>query len=194
MKKLPLVLLSTVVALSLSACGSTTTASGDLAACKHYWFQMVGACLPDNWNVLEQSDLNARGVAEDTVIAFQAKDASSGQFPTVTITREPLASVVDPVAYSDATMRSVAVLPNYKLIDKKKTTLDGTALQVHVFYAQPAAGEPQRRFYQVSTTVDRSGYTITALTPVTVPSALEKEVLTIIGSITFKQPSSANGS
>ena len=174
------------VSLLLAACGSKSSSS--VADCQTYWFTTVGACLPQSWKLLDRTELSQRGVPEDVIIAFQSADAVSGQFPTISITREPLTTVVDSAAYSDATIRSVAVLPGYKLIDQKKTTIDSVSLPVHVFFAQPVNGEPQRRFTQVSTVVDKAGYTITALTPLTVTSALETEILTIIGSVTFKEP------
>ncbi|MDD5041234.1 MAG: hypothetical protein PHX87_03105 [Candidatus Peribacteraceae bacterium] len=179
----PLVLL---LSLSLAACGSGSSSSA--TQCQTYWFDQVGACLPTAWKLLDRSELNQRGVPEDVIIAFQSDTSVSGQFPTISVTREPLSTVVTPADYSDATMRSVAVLPGYKLIDQKKVTIDGVSLPVHVFFAQPVSGEPQRRFLQVSTVVGQNGYAITALTPLTVSSALESDILTILGSITFIAP------
>ena len=176
----------------LSACGSTGTTTA-VITCKNYWFETVGACLPDNWNVLDRATLDQRGVAEDTIIAFQMKDAVSGQFPTVSITKEPLATVVDSATYSDATIRSVTVLPAYKLIDKKKSTIDKVATSIHVFTAQPTLSEPMRKFYQVSTVNGSIGYTVTALTPVSVSAAVENAVLAILGSMTFQGATSAGG-
>lgn len=171
----------------LAACGGGAS-SGDAAACQNYWFTTVGACLPESWKLLDRTELDQRGVPEDVIIAFQSSESVSGQYPTISITREPLATVAEPAEYSEATIRSVAVLPGYTLIDRKQTTIDGIPLPVHVFFAQPVSGEPQRRFTQVSTVVGKDGYTVTALTPLTVKSALESEILTIIGSITFVEP------
>ena len=179
----PLLLL---LSLFLVSCGAST--SSDAAQCQTYWFDQIGACLPNSWKLLDRNELTQRGVPEDVVIAFQSETSVSGQFPTISVTLEPLSTVVTPTDYSDATIRSVAVLPGYKLIDQKKVTLDGVSLPVHVFFAQPVTGEPQRRFLQVSTVVGQNGYTATALTPLTVSSALESEILTILGSITFKAP------
>lgn len=180
----PLLLL---VSLLLVSCGGSKK-NGDTVQCQSYWFNEVGACLPATWKLLDRTELTQRGVPEDVLIAYQSETAVSGQFPTISVTKEPLASVVTPQAYSDATIRSVSVLPGYKLVDQKPTTIDGVALPIHVFFAQPVNGEPQRRFMQVSTVVGQSGYTITALTPLTVSAALENEILTIIGSTTFKAP------
>ncbi len=174
-----------LLSLLLTACGASTDGGSD---CQTYWFDQVGACLPGTWKLLDRAELLQRGVPEDVIIAFQSEASVSGQYPTVSVTREPLTTVVEPAAYSEATIRSVAVLPGYKLIDQKKVTVDGVSLPVHVFFAQPVTGEPQRRFLQVSTVVGQNGYTVTALTPLTVSSALEDEILTILGSITFKAP------
>lgn len=180
-RRIPLVL---CLSLLLASCGSSEKAP----QCQIYWFDQVGACLPASWQLLDRTELAERQVPEDVIIAFQSETSVSGQFPTVSVTREPLATVAEPTAYSEATIRSVAVLPGYKLIDQKKVTIDGVSLPVHVFFAQPVSGEPQRRFLQVSTVVGQNGYTVTALTPLTVSATLEGEILTILGSITFKAP------
>lgn len=160
----------------------------DTIACQTYWFEQVGACLPSTWKLLDRTELTERGVPDDVIIAFQSETSVSGQYPTISVTKEPLSTVATPEAYSEATTRSVAVLPGYKLIDQKQVTIDGESLPVHVFFAQPVSGEPQRRFLQVSTVSGQNGYTVTALTPLTVSSALENEIFTIMGSITFKPP------
>jgi hypothetical protein len=172
--------------LFLAACGTGSTETA--TQCQTYWFDQIGACLPGTWKLLDAAELAQRGVPEDVIIAFQSDTSVSGQFPTISVTREALSAVVLPADYSDATIRSVSVLPGYKLVDQKKVTIDGVSLPVHVFFAQPVTGEPQRRFLQVSTVVGQNGYTVTALTPLTVSNALESEILTILGSITFKAP------
>lgn len=179
----PLLLLLSLFLVSCGSSGSTETTQ-----CQTYWFDQIGACLPGSWKLIDRTELAQRGVPEDVLIAFQSDTAVSGQFPTVSVTREPLSTVVAPADYSDATIRSVSVLPGYKLIDQKKVTIDGVSLPVHVFFAQPLTGEPQRRFLQVSTVVGQNGYAITALTPLTVSSDLESEILTILGSVTFVAP------
>ena len=173
-----------LLSLVLTACGSAGTAS----TCATYWFDTVGACLPDGWISLDRTALDQRGAPEDVVVAFQMKDAVAGQFPTVTVTQEPLANPVAPASYSEATIRSVSILPGYKLLDKKSTKIDGESLSVHIFLAQPVTGEPQRRFYQVSTTKEKTGYTVTAITPVSVPATLDADVIKILGSVTFVAP------
>ncbi|MDD4628496.1 MAG: hypothetical protein PHE68_03840 [Candidatus Peribacteraceae bacterium] len=173
-----------LLSLVLTACGSSGTAS----TCAAYWFDTVGACLPDGWVSLDRVALDERGAPEDVVVAFQMKDAVAGQFPTVTVTQEPLANPVTPASYSDATIRSVSILPGYKLVDKKSTKIDDVSLSVHIFLAQPVPGEPQRRFYQVSTTKEKTGYTVTATTPVSVPATLDADVIKILGSVTFVVP------
>lgn len=135
---------------------------------------------------MNQETLRQRGVPEDTVVAFQAEEPSSGQFPTVTVTKEQLTEQVEPSAYSEASVRSVTILPKYTLIDSTQTNIDGQSLSLHVFTAQPISDEPVRRFYQVSTVSDGVGYTVTATTPVAAEDALEKQVYFILGSTTFE--------
>lgn len=175
-----------VLSLFLVSCGAGTSSTA--TDCQNYWFDQIGACLPASWILLDREELSQRGVPEDVIIAFQSNEPVSGQFPTISVTREPLSTVVTPAEYSDATIRSVAVLPGYTLIDQKKVTIDGVSLPVHVFFAQPVSGEPQRRFLQVSTVVGQNGFTITALTPLTVSGTLEAQILAILGGITFKAP------
>lgn len=170
--------------LLLSACGSETARSRDCD--KEFWDGTIGICLPQGWIVMNQETLRQRGVPEDTVVAFQAEEPSSGQFPTVTVTKEQLTEQVEPSAYSEASVRSVTILPKYTLIDSTQTNIDGQSLSLHVFTAQPISDEPVRRFYQVSTVSDGVGYTVTATTPVAAEDALEKQVYFILGSTTFE--------
>jgi hypothetical protein len=188
---LPFIVL--ISAVLLTSCGGG--GEGDEAACRDYWFGAVGigTCLPDRWDVLDRAALDERGTTQDVLIAFQTKEAVSGQFPTVTVTREPLASAVDAAVYSEATIRSVSVLPHYKLIDRRTVKIAGdggttVSLPIHIFSAQPVNGEPQRRFYQLSTVHGKFGYTLTALTPLSVESSLDTAVQNILSGITFEAP------
>lgn len=179
------------LALVLSACtgsGSGTTA----AACKQqYWDGTIGVCLPTNWKVVDQETLRSRGVPEEVTTAFQSSMVFAGQNPTVTVTEETLQSELDPATYSQASIRSVTALPAYKMIDTRAVKIGGNDLELHVFSAQPLPEEPERRFYQLSTTNKSTGYTLTALTPLSVTSALETEILTIMRSLTFTDPADA---
>ncbi|MDD5751208.1 MAG: hypothetical protein PHS73_01665 [Candidatus Peribacteraceae bacterium] len=178
-----------IMSLLLSACGGG--GSGSAITCASYWFDSVGACLPEGWRVLDRAALDERGAPEDVIVAFQRDEAVSGQYPTVTITREPLTGSIDSVSYNEATMRSVAVLPGFKELDSRKIQIDEESLLVHVFHAQPVQEEPQRRFSQVSVVHDGNGYSITALTPVSVNNTLEGAVAQILQSVTFKAPQSS---
>jgi len=176
------------IGLMLSACGSATSTT---ISCASYWFDSVGVCLPDGWRILDRVALDDRGAPEDVIVAFQLNESVSGQYPTMTVTREPLTGTIDSTAYNEATMRSVAVLPGFEELDSRKVTIDGESLLVHVFLAQPEKDEPKRRFSQVSMVHDDAGYSVTALTPVSVNNTLESAVAQMIQSITFVAPLSS---
>lgn len=179
---------STLTALSvgllLAACGG-----GSVATCSQtYWDGTVGTCLPEGWSVVDRETLNQRGVPEETIAAFQADESTSGQFPTITITREQIGQVVSPSQYSEASIRSIEVLPGYERIDRTDTTVDGADVVLHIFSLQPVQDEPRRRFYQESTTVEDIGYSITATTPLSVDSDTEGAIKLILSNITFSEP------
>ena len=171
--------------LLLAGCGGGSSTT--LACDSDYWDGTVGTCLPKGWQVLDSETLRQRGVPEETIAAFQREAAISGQFPTVAVTKEPLADPVTPVQYSDANIRSVQVLDAYKQIDNKDFTVDGVKVKMDIFTAQPVQGEPQRRFYQVSTTVKDVGYTFTGVAPQSIDAATEKEILLMFQKMTFKE-------
>ncbi len=185
MRKLLALLSASLLLSSCTGSGSGTTQT----ACKQqYWDGTLGVCLPTNWKVVDRETLQSRGVPPEVITAFQSSAIVAGQNPTVTVTTETLQSELDPVTYSQASMRAVAALPAYKLIDTRAVKILGENLELHVFSAQPLPEEPERRFYQLSTTNKTVGYTLTALTPLSVSSSLETEVLTIMRSLTFTDP------
>ncbi len=180
-----------VFPLILAACGGGGGSS--TSACKEqFWNGTVGMCLPAEWKVVDRETLTQRGLPDEVILAFQADKAVSGQFPTVTVTRETVHDGVDSPAYSTASIRSVATLPGYRLIDTKKLKLDGQDVELHVFTAQPLSEEPERRFYQISAVSKNIGYTFTALTPLSVSTTLEKEVLAMMESASFIDPSASS--
>ncbi len=184
--------LSLFACLLLAACGSSSGTTEQ--TCKLFWLGSVGSCLPDGWQVLAPEELADKGAPEEVIAGLQSQTAIAGQYPTVTVTRELLASPVTPENYSEASIRSVTVLPGYQQVDMREVKIDDVTLKLHVFLAQPVSGEPQRRFYQVSTVAGDSGYTVTGMTPVTIQSAVEKGVLDILQNITFKAPEAGQSS
>jgi len=174
-----------ILPLLLTACFGGGDTSADCQ--KEYWDGTVGACLPKGWTVIDTETLRARGVPADTIVAFQASEAVSGQFPTVTVTREALGQVTTPQAYSEASVRSVSVLPAYTLIDSTTMSLDGETVDLHIFTAQPVSDEPARRFYQVSTVANEVGYTVTSAVPVSVKDSVEKQIIAVLQSATFEE-------
>ncbi len=186
-------LLLAAIPLLLSACGGG--GSSKAVCTQQYWDGTIGVCLPDGWNVVARETLDERGLPAEVIAAFQAEKAVSGQFPTVTVTEEKLTQDADSAAYSKASIRAVSTLPGYKLIDSRSVTIDGNAVDMHVFSAQPLPEEPERRFYQVSVVgKNRTGYTFTALTPLSIGSGLENEVTTIVKSSTLKEPAAQSSS
>ena len=177
-------LLATLALLSLlTACGGGR--SREVACEQEYWDGTYGTCLPSGWILVDRETLRQRGVPEDVIVAFQAETSVSGQFPTVTVTRERLTQETDPEDYSEASIRSVSVLPDYELLDSREVTVDEVRISLHVFTAKPVTQEPMRRFYQVSTTFGGVGYTITGSAPVSVSDATAKEITLILTNSTF---------
>ena len=172
----------------LVACGGSSTAE---ATCKEkYWDGEVGTCIAEGWEIIDGETLRQRGVPSETIAAFQMATSVSGQFPTVAVTREQLSAPAKAGDYSAASVRAVEVLPGYKLIDLKDMTIDGSSVRLHIFSAQPLGDEPMRRFYQVSITPDDGdvGYTTTAVTPMSIGSDVESQVMVVLNSLTFKEP------
>jgi hypothetical protein len=169
----------------LVSCGG---GSGKSGCVQDFWNGTVGTCLPEDWDVIDTETLRQRGVPEETIVAFQSTESVSGQFPTVAVTRERLANVTKPHEYSQASMRSVEIMEQYDHLDTKDFKIDGQKIQLHIFTAQPIDGEPKRRFFQVSTTVGDTGFTVTAVTPVSINSALGKDIQLILENVTFVAP------
>lgn len=179
------------LAILLSGCGGGEESA---AACDHpYWSGTIGTCVPEGWNILDRVTLNETGIAEEVMVAFKREEAVAGQFPSVTVTQEPLAQPVDSTTYSAASIRSVTVLPGYKQIDVQKVKVDDEEVDLHIFSAQPDPEQPARRFYQVSAVSGSNGYTVTALTPQSPSRELEAEVNVMLKNVTFTEPAVSEG-
>lgn len=169
----------------LAACGGSSNEGPDCF--KQYWDGEVGACVPSGWRTLDAETMQQRGVPDDALVAFQSDEPVSGQFLTVTITKEQLQQPIEPSVYSQANVRLVTALPGYELVDATTTTIDTNSVDVHIFNAKPIADESLRRFYQVSTVHDGAGYTITGTSPVSIDDVVERQILAVVQSLTFMQ-------
>ena len=178
-----LALLSLVLLTACSHSGEGAHASCD----QEYWNGDIGTCLPGQWIVLDAETLRQRGVPQETIVAFQSEEAVSGQFPTVAITEERLPSAVDSAEYSAASIRSVEVLAGYEHVDTKEVTVAGEDVKMHIFTAQPIDGEPRRRFHQVSMVHGDTGYTITAVSPVSIEKATADQLMLMLESVFFEK-------
>lgn len=172
----------------LASCGGGSSKTTDIVCKQQFWNGVIGVCLPDGWTVLEREKLSERGVPDQVLVAFQSEKSVSGQTPTITVTSEKLGSPLESPAYSKASIRSVTTLPGYKLIDSRSLQVEGQAVDLHVFTAQPVTGEPERRFFQLSAVAANIGYTVTVLTPVSISETLEKEITLIMNSVRFSEP------
>lgn len=184
MSKRYLLSLLSLTTLLISCGGGSSTASCD----EQFWDGSVGTCLPSGWEVVNRETLRQRGVPEETILGIQHTEAVSGQFPTVAVTEEKLPNPVDASQYSEASIRAVAVLNGYERVDEKEIIIDGETVKMHVFTGQPIDGEPKRRFIQVSTGVGDRGYTLTAVSPISIDSALEKQILLMVENFTLSEP------
>jgi hypothetical protein len=119
------VLLAGVV-LFLAGCGSSGTSGSASVVCdQQFWNGTFAACLPKGWRVLSKEMLSTLGVPEETLAAFQLQSPHAGQLDTVTVTREPLSREMKTTEYSQANVLAVSTLPDYKMIDKSVTYVDG---------------------------------------------------------------------
>jgi hypothetical protein len=170
--------------LFLAACGG----SAEVACEQAYWDGTIGTCLPSGWKVVERGTLDARGVPTEVVAAFQAEKPFSGQFPTVTVTRETLTEEVTSAEYSEASVQAVQGLPAYEELDSRTVTVDERDVQLHIFSAQPRAEDPKARFYQVSFTGEGAGYTFTAAVPLSITDEMEEQILLVLENATVQEP------
>jgi hypothetical protein len=173
--------LSIVSVLILVACGGGAVA----AICEQaYWDGTVGTCLPAQWHVAEKDDLEAR-VPQEVFAAFQADKAFSGQYPTVTVTRETLAEDTASPDYSEASVASVQNLPGYEQIDDEQITIDAQKVRLHIFTAQPKPEDPKARFYQVSIAKGTAGFTFTGAAPLGVTDEIDAQIRLILQNATL---------
>ena len=174
--------------LVLSACGGGgDNENTSTPPCSSpYWDGTVGTCLPQGWHVVDRDILRERGLPAEVIAAFQADQAVSGQFPTITVTRELLSKDMTAAEYSEASIQSVGTLPGYSSIDTRSLTVDGQQVALHIFSAQLQESQPKQWFYQVSAVSGKNGYTYTAALPLSVEDSLEQRVLLILQNVTFR--------
>lgn len=172
------------LAILLTACGG----GGGSSDCDNeYADSRLSLCLPDRWIVMDGETRRQRGIPDETIVAIRFEEAISGQFPAVTVTRETMRREVSPLDYSEAGIRSVSTLPGYTLTDTKEVRIDGEDVSMHIFTAQPISDEPARKFYQISTVSGNDGYTVTAAAPLFIESSVEKQIESIVMSISFEK-------
>lgn len=181
------VLVAGVVFL-LSGCGTSTTSGTSVVCDQQFWNGTVAACLPAGWRVLSKETLGTLGVPEETVAAFQLQTPHAGQLDTVTVTGEPLSREMTTTEYSQANILAVSTLPDYKLIDKIVTYIDGVESAIHVFSARPSSEQPVRRYYQLSAVSAKTGYTFTGSFPLSIQDAEANEVSFILRNVSFANP------
>lgn len=170
--------------LFLIACGGSTAA---VVCDRGYWDGSIGTCVPQGWVVLDRAALDTKGMPAEVLVAFQSETPVSGQFVTITVTRESLTQPLTTSNYSEASIASVAGLPGYKEQDRQSTIIDGEDADIHIFLAQPSVDQPASRFYQLSGVANAVGYTFTAATPVTISEEVEAQVLSLLKQVTFVQ-------
>ncbi len=188
MKRLALVGMATLL---LAGCGSSGSSSGTVVCDQQFWNGSFAACLPKGWRVLSKETLAQLQVPEETMAAFQYETPHAGQLDTVTVTKEPLADAMKTPDYSESNILAVSALPDYKLIDKETVYVDGQESALHVFSARPSSDQPIRRYYQVSASQDRTGYTFTGSFPLSIEDDEAAQVKFILKNVSFKDPSAA---
>lgn len=172
----------------LISCSSKKEGESAVVCDQQFWNGTFATCLPKGWKVLSKETLQTLGVPEETIAAFQVQDPNAGQFDTVTVTREPLATDMNTTEYSNANVLAVSALPDYRLIDKTVVYIDAAESALHVFSARPSADNPIRRYYQVSAAKDRMGYTFTGSFPLSVDDQGADEVTFILKNVSLADP------
>lgn len=173
--------------VSLAACSRSSPSSTVIpVTCdSRYWDGEVSVCVPQGWHALEPEAFRDHGLPQEVIAAFQANSAVSGQYPSMTVTRERLTTAVTPSAYSKATMETVRSLSGYKEIDVRDVTIEDLGVDLHLFSARSSPDQPKQKFYQVSTVKGQNGYSFTAAGPLSVDDAVEKRLLFIIEHVGF---------
>lgn len=172
--------------LALTACGSSSKVT--VTCEQQFWNGSVSVCLPKGWKVLSRDQLTTLGVPEETIAAFQFDTPHAGQLDTVTVTKEPLSQEMATPEYSQSNILAVSALPDYNLIDKIVVTIDGKESAIHVFSARPSPDQPIRRYYQLSASIDRTGYTFTGSFPLSIEDSEANEVTFILKNVSFTDP------
>ncbi len=168
--------------LFLVACGGE---GGSVACDQEYWDGELGFCVPDGWTVLDGATLRERGAPAETILALQYGTAVSGEFPVMTIMSERVRADITAAQYSEASITTVSAIGGYDRVQTDDVTIDDEDVEIHIFTSKPEEDQPRRRFYQLSTVNDATGYTLTAATPVSIEGDLEDQILTILRSLTF---------
>ncbi|OGJ66278.1 hypothetical protein A3A67_00970 [Candidatus Peribacteria bacterium RIFCSPLOWO2_01_FULL_51_18] len=174
----------------LAGCGSGNNSSTKVTCEQQFWNGNLAACLPKGWKILSEESLRTMGIAEETVAAFQFDTPHAGQLDTITVTLEPLSQDMKTGDYSDANIQAVSALPDYKLIDKITSFIDGQETAVHVFSARSSPDLPIRRYYQLSAVKEKTGYTFTGSFPLSIEPSEADQVLFILKNISFADPGS----
>lgn len=176
--------------LLLAGCGGSGS-GGEVVCDQQFWNGIFAVCLPKDWRVLSQETLTQLGVPEETVAAFQYTVPHAGQLDTVTVTKEPLSEDMETPEYSQSNVLAVSALPDYKLIDKETVFVDGKESSLHIFSARPSPDQPIRRYYQVSATKERTGYTFTGSFPLSIQDSEADQVMFILKNVSFSDPKAA---
>lgn len=180
--------IATMAAVLLAGCGGGGSDKSTVACEQQFWNEMFAACLPKGWRVLSSETLRQLGVPEETVAAFQFDTPHAGQLDTVTVTREPLSTDMETPDYSQSNLLAVSALPDYRLIDKETVYIDGKQSALHVFSARPSADQPIRRYYQISASQDKTGYTFTGSFPLSIQDSEVEQVRFILKNVSFADP------
>jgi hypothetical protein len=173
--------------LLLAACsgsgGSSSTASCD----EQIWTGEFGLCLPEGWEEVSDELLMQKQVPEETIAAFRLTEKRARQRDIVVVSKETLSEQTDSMGYAGDNIKTVAVTPDYKLIDKREKSVDGKETLLHIFSAKPVPDVPARRFYQLSIVKGNLGYTFTASLPFSVPNEINEEIVALFDSVTLEE-------
>ena len=168
--------------LFLPACGGRSASCDD-----HVQIGIFGICLQNEWEQVSEEKLREEGVPAETVAAFQLTSPRAGQRDNIVISRERLPGVITAEKYAQTNVRTIEVMPEYSLIEKREVNIDGEDTLLHIFTARPVPDLPARRFYQVSLVEGTTGYVVTGTLPFAVDSDIEEGLVTMVLSATLEE-------
>ena len=171
-----------LVTFALSACGGTRK-----QCVEKVWTGQFGLCLASGWEQIPSEVLRKKGIPEETIAAFHLTEARADQRDNIVVSREILPAALTSFQYSEANIRTIEVMAEYALLEKREVEIEKEETILHIFSARPVPDLPTRRFYQLSLVKSKTGYSFTGTLPYSVEGAVEQSLIDMLLSATLKE-------